>query len=444
MNRRAMRIGAAVGAAALTTLAAAPTYAAAPVSQASANAVTLSLAGNDISTGPRTATNDGSGEVVTGAGQLPELAGALDSNPILHIGVAGQTAAAQVVDGDGVSAACAGVAGDGGTLVEVDKTDCITPGDQLTLDLGNLDLSNTDLISFDPDDALTSAIAEALEPATAALIGEAVGPVTQQLSAALADTPLGEIGITGSLGAVEAICTAEPGTASGDAHIADANGGDGNSAISLLLPGQEPLELITIEAHPAPNTEVVVELDQFTQEILDALEGQLRTMVNGELGPIADLVSDEVLQTLQDQLIENLVDQLREPLLQPLQENVISLVLNKQVRPSEGAIEVTAFDLDVLPAAAAQLGFPAVELELGHVTCGPNSRVQAGETPAPSPEPTPQGGTTPDQTPTLPTEVDSGQGGDSTKAMVVLGATAALLALAGATGLMGYRRLLQK
>jgi hypothetical protein len=440
LNRRGLRLGAALGAAALTTLAAAPAFAAPVVSRASANAVNLSLFGNDVSTGTRTATNDGSGETVTGSGQLPGLVGVLDNNPILHIGVAGQSATAGVSGGDGVSAACAGVAGDGGTLVEVDQTDCIVPGKALTLSLANLDLSNTDLVSFDPSKALTSALADALgDPVLKPAVEQLLGPVTQQLSAALADTPLGEIGITGSLGAIQAQCTAVPGSAQGDSHLVDSNGGDGDSAISLTLPGQDPLVLVNLDAHPAPNTHVVTGLDAVTQEIIDALKVQLNTMVGGALQPLAGPLGDG-LQQVQDQVVDNLVDQLRDPLLTPLQDAVLDITLNKQSQPADGAIDVTAFDLQLLPGAAEQIGFTPVALQLGHVTCGPNTTV-AAQIPADAPraQPAPEKS---DQV--IPTAVDSGVQGDSTNAFVILGATGALVLVAGAAGLAGYRRLLQK
>jgi hypothetical protein len=73
------------------------------------------------------------------------------------------------------------------------------------------------------------------------------------------------------------------------------------------------------------------------------------------------------------------------------------------------------------------------------VTCGPNARIApSGEAGSPN---QPGTGNLPD----IPTVVDSGMAGHADHtATYVLGATAALLLLAGTAGLAGYRRMLTK
>src|SRR5690606_21042182 len=99
--------------------------------------------------------------------------GVLVPQQLANVGVLAQDAAAQVQDGDGVSAACAGVAGEDASLVEVGDSDCIIPGDeQVGLDVANLDLSDTIVINpesalaplSDPVQQLVGPILEALTP----------------------------------------------------------------------------------------------------------------------------------------------------------------------------------------------------------------------------------------------------------------------------------------
>jgi hypothetical protein len=68
---------------------------------------------------------------------------------------------------------------------------------------------------------------------------------------------------------------------------------------------------------------------------------------------------------------------------------VLRIVLNKQT-VTEDRIDVTAMSLDVLPAAAAELGAPLAHADIGHVSCGPNGRVVAEQETAPKAEPKPR------------------------------------------------------
>lgn len=286
----------------------------------------------------------------------------------------------------------------------------------------NLDLNG--LLVIDPASAL-GPLAEANAPLKLVL-----GQLTKPLADAVAGTPLGTTGISGTLGVVEGSCTAGPGTASGDATIA-------NSKLILDLAGQK-LVLANLPANPPPNTEVPIDLEKATAVITGAVKTQLETMLaapgaaSGPLAPLAAL--PELLQT---QVIEAVVNATRAQLLEPLGDNVFNLVLNRQIRIGDDAIKVRAFDLNVIPAAAQAVGASLVNLQIGNAACGPSGRVQAAPA-APKATASPTA---------LPTAVSAGysstpdrstQGDDSTNT-IVLGAFA-LLVTVGA-GFVSYRRL---
>ncbi len=422
MNRRLLRFGAITGAAAVSLLAVAPAFAA-TVSQSTAQAINLSIAGNSVISQEVTAVHDGTSEESVDNSTIPTLLDLLPANTALAVGVAPQEA---VANADGTSFACAGIAGTGGGVVKVGDERCELNGEPLTLELGSLDLG----VLPGPSGALSTA----LEP----LLG-ALGPVLDQVVDAIVDgvggTPIGEIGLSGSLSVIEGSCFADPDAAVGDTRLVDTSGGTNATPISVTLPGvAEPIVLLNLPANPPPNTEVVVELDQVTQTLIDALEVQLNTMVQEALVPLAGPLVG-VLQQVQDQAVVVLVDALQ-PLLQPLQENILNITLNQQTFGDNGrSIEVTALDIQVLPALAEFAGGSLVGGQIGNVTCGPNSRVTVDE---PTPNPTPT------DNPEPPTVVDAGAAGDDGTARAVLTATAALTLLAGSAGLIGYRRMLNK
>ena len=115
----------------------------------------------------------------------------------------------------------------------------------------------------------------------------------------------------------------------------------------------------------------------------NALRSQLATALAGSLGPLSAAVDQAaVLNTV----LANIGGQLA-----PLDQNVLSGTLNRQVRRA-GSIEVTALDLQVLPAAAAY-GPQPLSVQLGRSTCGPDDRVAPVVRPRPAAQhPTPRRG----------------------------------------------------
>lgn len=407
MKRTTVRLGALASAAALTLLSAAPAHAA-TVAQATANAYTLKIAESGTDSGTVVATHDGSGAEKTGSTNPP--VDALDNQELLNAGVLAQDAAVRVQDnGAGWSAACAGVAGEGGSVAQVGDSGCITPGEPVGLSIANLDLTGVELT--DPESALAP-LGAAAQP----LADELVGPLTAAVSDGL--EPLGAIGIAGTLGAVEARCVAAPGRAQGTANIV-------NSQLTLTA-GGESVDVVNLPASPEPNTEVPVELDSVADTVLDALRTDLETTLDGALSDLGGTV----VAPVQEEIVDNVIGQIA-PQLQPLQDNVLRIVLNEQ-SGGEDSVEVTALHAEVLPAAA-QLGGPSLlDAKLGTVTCGPN-----GEMAPAAPQ---QPGDVEQALPAVPTAVASGVDGSGDGVGYGAVALGALVALAGAAGVIGLRR----
>ncbi len=434
-----LRAGAVIGAVSLAALAASPAFAADPVSQATAQSLQLSIAGNTGISQIVTATNDGTSQTKNDASTIPTIAGVLPGNNALGAGVAPQDAGANA---NGTSYACAGIAGTGGGIVHTGNTACNINGAPLTLSLGSLNLGTATL---DP----ASALGAALKPLT----GTVLDPLIQQLqqalltplTSALSSSPLGSVQLGGTLSAIEATCAATPTKATGDTHLVDTQGGSANTPITATIGGQK-VTLVDLPANPPANTHLLVHLDTVTQTLIDAIKVQLNnTLAGPSTGtPLAALATGlgTGLQTLQDSLITQLVKQLQ-PALQPLQKNVLDVTLNKQVVSDGGRkIDVTALDLQVLPAASSFTGSSLVSGQIGEVTCGPNAGRQVASTPQGNGKPVPQqhhhpaapqGG--------VPTAVDAGVSGDSGShnmpLMIGLGGLVATYA-AGATYL--FRR----
>lgn len=454
MKQHLVRAGALLGVATLTALTMAPAAAAPIASRASANALTLSVAGNPFDSGIVRATNDGTGEIKTGVVN-PPISVLLNQN-VLDIGALAQDAEATIVNRNGNSQACSGIAGDGASVANVGESNCITPGQPVGVNIANLDLTGAVLI--DPESAL--APFGALQP----IIDQLVAPLTQAISQGLA--PLGATGLQGTLGAVQARCDATPGNANGTANIVD-------SSLSLDIAGNTT-EILNFPANPPPNLKVVTDLDQALGVLIDALRVDLNTTFDAQLAPL-QLIIDPIQQQLVDTLIKDISDQ-----LQPLEDNLLDITLNKQTR-SPGAIEVTALDLRLLPAAS-QFGQPdLIDLQIANVTCGANGRVNPDNPNNPNPggdrdcsdfatqaaaqqfflaqggpenDPNgldadgdgiacegPSGPDNPDL-PDVPTTVNAGavggdQGSMTDEALLIAG----LLMLAGAAGLVGYRRM---
>jgi hypothetical protein len=431
-----LRFGAIIGAATVSTLAIAPAFAAATVSQASAQSLKLDIAGNSAISQKITATNDGSTETRNNADTVPTLADLIKGNNVLGAGVAPQDAHANA---NGTSYGCAGIAGGAsGGVVKVGDESCTIDGAKLTLGLGNIDLDLVHLLGS--EGAITGPLGEGLKPVTDQL-GGALDDVLKQLSDGLADTPLGQIGLSGALSVIESTCQADPDHAVGDAQILD-TAGRHTLPISVTIPdgkgGSETLALVTLDVNVEPKpggTDLLVNLDEVTQAVIDAVTEELQTAVGGQIAKLGDAVK-LVLQSVQDKIVTELVKQLK-PALQQLSDNILKVTINNRTYGDNGrSVDVTALDVQVLAAAKKFSGAALVDGTIGHVTCGPNSRV------APSPPSSP---TVNPPLPDVPTVVDSGMAGHSDHtARNVLGATAALLLLAGTVGLMGYRRMLDK
>ncbi|MBO9523877.1 MAG: hypothetical protein J7518_20270 [Nocardioidaceae bacterium] len=430
MNRRVMRLGAIIGAFTVTTLAVAPAFAAAPVSQASARSIQLKIAGNNLVSQETNASNDGSSEAVSVDNTIPELVSLIPGNNALSAGVGVQKAQANK---NGTSFACAGVAGAGGGLVTVGNSECKVDGKPLTLGLGNLNLGLDDLLGG--NGAITSALGTALAPVLDAL-GPQLNTVLSTLTGSLADAGL-DIGISGGLSAVEATCTANPTAAQGKAEIADTSG-DHKIPITLHLPNNTNLVLANLDVdHPGKpgGTDVLVELDSVIDTLVAALSTQITTMLGGALAGL-DPVLKAIVQPLQAALIKPLVDAL-EPALKAISDNILKIVVN-DVTPGDGgrSVSVTTLRLEVLGAVAQFTGSSLVSGTIGHVTCGPN------RAPVVTPPGNPENPQNPEN-PEVPTVVDSGVAGhgDHTARNILL-ATGALMLLAGSAGLVGFRRSL--
>lgn len=412
---RLVRAGAFAAASSLLALSATPAYAADPVAQATATGLSVHIAGQGTDTGTYRVVNDGTAETSSGTNQ-PALS-LLQGQQLASVGTIAQDAVTAVVNGDGTSAACAGIAGQGATLVAAGNGRCLSGGNAVGLNVANLDLSNVQLSPQLPAE-LTGPLGLLLDPVLTAL-----GGALQQVVGAL-----GSPGVYVNLGAVQATCTASPGGATGYANIA-------NAGVYVEVPGQGRVDIVSFPAEPAPNTKVVTGLDKVVTVVLNAL----RTQLNQGLGGIADPLN-VITDQLQAQLVDTVLAQVA-PQLAPLEQNVLDATLNKQ---SGGGnfIDVTALDLQVLPAARQFIDTSLVDLKAGRVTCGPNGRVAAAAAPPARPKVK-----TPKKNPIVPTSVPAGaadgsQFGDE-QSPLGLAALGGLAVLATAAGVAGFRRALR-
>jgi hypothetical protein len=410
VKQRLIRSAALAGAAALTVMTASPGYAATIVSQSSANALTISLDGNDADSGTVTATNDGTGETKTGETNPPIAV--LGNQDLLDIGVLAQEAEAKMSGKGGVSAACSGIAGDGGSVVTIGESGCLTPGSPIGVSLANLDLTGVEVT--DPASAL-GPLAE-LNPVLEPILGQLTAPISAGLESALGPLELG-----GTFGTVQAFCNATPGSATGRANIADTTLG--------FTFAEQSVNVATLPVNPPPNTHVLTDLRVVVTAILDAVRTDLDESLNGAGAPLNALP-----EALQDEVVDTLIAEVA-PQLAPLEENVLDVVLNKQTHSPANSIQVTAIDLQLLPAAAKFIDGPLLGLEIANVTCGPNGRVTDNP-----------GGPIDPGLPDVPTVVDSGTSGAATAENDAIGdaLAAGLLLLAGAATMIGYRRRMSR
>ncbi len=414
-RRPLLTLGATGAAASLVLLAAAPGSAAVPVARASATALELTVASSPVDSGTYAVSNDGRRETSTGSNS-PALR-ALGGQSFLSAGTLAQDASTEVVDRTGRSAACAGLAGDGATLVAVGEGGCLTPGDNASISAGNLDLSDLRIVQSDLLAGMDQQLQQALQP----VLDQVLPAAQDALQTVL--TQVGDPEVLLDLGAIQSQCVAGPRGASGDAQLADA-------ALSTTIAGRR-VDLVALPVHPGPNTKVATDLDAVVTAVTDGLETELTTAFDGALSQVGDLV-DQVEQALNDNVVSAVAAQLA-----PLEDNLLDGTLNKQMRPQAGAIEVTALELRVLPAAA-DFGIEPLSIAIGRTACGPSGRVAVPGSPAPAPAPT-----TPP--PTVPTSVPAGLAAAPASpadsgSTVALGALAVALLVAGATGMASYRR----
>lgn len=409
MHRSAMRIVAALSTMAVVGLTTAPAMAADPAAEASATAVVLSVAGNPVDSGEYTVVNDGTSETESGT-RDPQVADVLSNQSNIDIGVLYQDATTVAADGRGTAYACSGVAGNGAVIAEVGDGSCLTGGDAVSLLPGTINLGDVNLIQSNILDPLTGPLNNALGP----IAQQALGPISDVLNTALSG--LGNLGIVvESAGAIQSTCQATSTSASATSNIADLGA-------FVNVAGQKVQILDLPVGDIPPNTEVVTNLDVVVDAIIAGLDTQLENGLNGALSPLGAALG--LVQTINDQLIAQISSQ-----LDPVRDNILSLTLNKQSQPTPNSIEVTAFDLQVLPAASQFIGTSFASLELGKAFCqGGVFQVDEPTTPTTPPND--------DDTPTVPVSVPAGMAGETE---VPWGPTAlgGMVALALAAG--GYR-----
>lgn len=347
MRHHVLRASALALSAALVGLAAAPASAATVVARASASAAVVTVAGTPTDSGTYSVTNDGSSQSATGTNR--PAATALAGQSLISGGVLAQDAVTQT---SGRSAACAGLAGQGSTVASVGDGQCLTPGGTLALSAGTLDLSHLQIVQSTMLQGLDQQVQTGLQPALQPVLGALQTGLQTGLRR------LGDPGLFVGLGAVESRCTAAPGSADGSATLADVG--------AYVQVGDQRVDLLSLPAHPAPNTKITTGLGDVAVAVENALRSQLSTALAGSLGPLSAAVDRAAVL---DNVLANIGSQLA-----PLDANVLSGTLNQQVRPTGGSIEITALSLDVLPAAAA-FGPQPLSVQLGRSTCGPSDRI---------------------------------------------------------------------
>ncbi|MEI7055411.1 hypothetical protein WBG06_06315 [Nocardioides sp. CCNWLW239] len=398
-------------AAAMVALSAAPASAA-TVSQASATALSFTPAGSAATdSGTYRVTNDGSTESSEGTNE--PVVNLLAGQDAIHVGTLAQDA---VANRNATSAACAGVAGDGATLVAAGSGDCLSGGDNIKLDAASLDFSNLRVIQSDLFQGMDVKVQEALKPFQTQIttaLDQLLAPVVEGLDGA---------GLYVDLGAVQSHCTADDDTARGDSTIA-------SSSVYVVLPGGKRETIVDLPVDPAVNQKVVTDLSGVVDVVIKGLRTQLANGLGGALQPI-----DPVVVELQKQVLNTLLTSI-EGQLAPLEDNLLDITLNAQ-ETSPGAITVTALDAKILPAAESFVGGPLTHLTIGTSSCGPNSPVT--KTVANKP---PKAANPPASVPTVVTAgMESYDDGSAGRIALV---TLLLLAAAGA-GAATYVRMLRR
>ncbi|GAB3992785.1 hypothetical protein [Nocardioides marmoraquaticus] len=405
MHHRTRRAAAGLAVAATTVLVAAPLAGAATVvSRADASAAIVGVAGQGgQGTGPVEATFDGENESVSGNTTPASIPG----GGFVNVGVLTQQATA----GNGFSAACAGVAGSGGGVIQIGDGSCLRPGNSIAGSLGDLRVGDI----TGGIDQLPAELKAVLDQLTTPIDG-AIGTVTGGIEQAA-----GELGLTLRLDAVEGRCTVQDGSPSGSASIANAR--------LVASGGRQDLVLAELPANPGPDTEVLTNLSSVVDVLLEGVESDLNDSLTGALDPAGELLIQPIRQQLVAAIRDNIEDQLA-----PLEDNLLRITLNEQSNPTADSIRVTALHAEVLPAAEQFVDAALLDVKIGDVGCGPAGVVSAEEPPAPAPE-------QPDAGPRIPTAVSAGEAGDDDGVGVAgYAALAVGAAAAGAAGWGSLRR----
>ncbi|HEY1135499.1 MAG TPA: hypothetical protein VGE77_13070 [Nocardioides sp.] len=423
MSRSAKRWFAALSTVAVIGVTTAPAMAAEPAAEASATAAILTIAGSPVDSGQFVVVNDGREQTATGTNS-PEVADVLSIQSNVTVGVLYQDATTAVADGRGTARACSGVAGTGAVIAEVGDGSCLTGGDAVTLLPGTINLGDADLIQSNILNPLTQPLNDLLGP----LVSQLTTPLSDVLNQVLGG--LGDLGLViETAGAIQSTCQATSTSASATSNIADLRG-------YVTVAGQE-IDILDLPVGDIPpNTEVVTDLDVVVDSLLNGLETQLNNGLGGLLQPLTALFP--YLHQINDLVIAQISDQLA-----PVRDNVLSLTLNKQSQPSANSIEVTALDLQVLPAASQFIGSSFASLELGKAFC--KGGVADIDTPTPPTTPPTTPPATPDEpTPAVPVSVPAGAAGETEVpwAPVALGGMVVLAGGAGVAQLVRSRRSL--
>jgi len=421
VQRSAARLVAALSTVAVVGVITAPgAVAAEPAAEASATAAILTIAGSPVDSGQYTVVNDGTAETATGQ-KDPAVADLLSNQSNVSIGVLYQDATTAVTGGRGTAYACSGVAGTGAVVVEVGDGSCLTGGDAVSLVPGTIDLGDTTVIESEILAPLTVPLQQALgEP----LASQVLAPLSDVLNQVLGG--LGELGVVlETTGAIQSTCTANSTSASADSNVAGLRG-------YVTVAGQDITILDLPVGDLEPNTELTADLNDVVNAVLNGLQTQLQNGLNGALGPLGLLLAQ--IQDVTNLLVPELTTAL-EPLLGPLRDNVLEVTLNKQSQPSPSSIEVTALDVQVLPAAQQFLSSSLASVELGKAFCAGGVADVAQPPPATEPPTV----TPPVNNPTVPISVPAGMSGEEGSAPWGPVALGAMTLLAGLVG--GYRFL---
>lgn len=412
----AARLAATTLALTLAGLAASPATAATTVARASGTALTVGVGGHPAGSGTYSVANDGTRQSSTGTNR--PVVSVLTGQSVVSAGVLAQDATTSVHDRAGSSAACAGLAGQGSSTVAVGDGDCLTAGQTLSLAAGTLDLSHLRIVDSTVLQGLDQQLQTGLQPVLDQVVPALQGGLQSGLQ------QLGDPGLFLDLGAVQSRCTAGPTTADGTASLADVGA-------HVQVAGRR-VDLVSFPAHPAPNTKVVTDLGAVATVVEDGLRSQLATALDGSLGPLSAAVDEAAVL---DNVLANLGSQLA-----PLDQDLLSGTLNAQTRPAASAIDVTALDLRVLPAAT-QLGLEPLSVQVGRSICGPSGvrpAVVRHRTPsAPKPRSAPH---------VVPTRVTAGlaDADQHDRTGDLLAAFGALFLVATGAGLADYRRRLAR